>query len=414
MTLFWITVAILIVAAALAVIPALLGRSRASETSYSEANLAVFRDRLAELAAERDRGEITPEEYEQGRAELEREVLREVPGSEDKESAPGPRTGIGGKTVVGLLVGLPVVAVSLYFATGRPQLVDEAPPTSLSEREIRSFSQMPPEQRASRLSAFLEEKPRTGEAWVLLGQTYREQGQFGEAVEAYRRARRLLGDEPQLLAHYAEAIALANDRELTGEVTELLDKALEKDPDNTLALWMAGSAAMSRGEGEEAGRLWRRLAAQMPPDNRNFEMLKGYIAQAEGISPEEVSIDRPESEASGGPAMKVRVELAGELREQTEPEDTVFIFARAAQGPPMPVAAVRKPVEELPVEVTLDDSQAMSGDRTLSSQERVVVGARISKGGQPQAQPGDLEGLTDPLSVRDGREVSVTIDQVVQ
>ncbi|KPV39733.1 hypothetical protein AN478_11580 [Thiohalorhabdus denitrificans] len=414
MTLFWIIVALLIVAAALAVVPALLGRSRASETSYSEANLAVFRDRLAELSAERDRGQITPEEYEQGRAELEREVLREVPGREEGAGGPGNRTGMGGKTLVGLLVGLPVVAVSLYLATGRPELVAEAPPTSLSEREIRSFSQMPPEQRASRLSAFLEENPRAGEAWVLLGQTYRAQGQFGEAVDAYRQARQLIGDEPQLLAHYAEAIALANDRELTGEVTELLDKALEKDPNNALALWMAGSAAMSRGDGEEAGQLWRRLAAQMPPDNRNVEMLKGYIAQAEGISPEEVSIDRPENEAAGGAAMAVRVELAGELQEQAEPGDTVFIFARAAQGPPMPVAAVRKRVEDLPVEVTLDDSQAMAGNRTLSSQERVVVGARISKGGQPQAQPGDLEGLTNPLKVRDGREVSVTIDQVVQ
>lgn len=141
-------------------------------------------------------------------------------------------------------------------------------------------------------------------------------------------------------------------------------------------------------------------------------MIKGYIAQAEGVSASEVAIDRPQDQGAG-PELTVRVSLSGNFQGQAEPEQTVFIFARSPQGPPMPVAAVRKKVADLPATVTLSDSQAMTPERTLSQQDEVVVGARISKSGRPMASSGDLQGLSDPVPVEDGAKVEITIDSQV-
>jgi len=207
---------------------------------------------------------------------------------------------------------------------------------------------------------------------------------------------------------------MANGRHFTDRVNKLVDRALEMDAENSLALWLAGSADMTAGNGEEAAGHWRKLAGQMAPGSEGRRMLKGYIAQAEGVAPSEVTLADEGSGGGSGPQFEVQVDLDPALRDQAAAGDTVFIFARATQGPPMPVAAVRKRVDELPVTVTLNDSRAMMPSRTLSQQKEVVVGARISKSGRPMAQSGDLQGLSDPVAVDGDRSLSITIDSRVE
>jgi cytochrome c-type biogenesis protein CcmH len=115
--------------------------------------------------------------------------------------------------------------------------------------------------------------------------------------------------------------------------------------------------------------------------------------------------------ASGG-SIQVHVALAPALAAKASPDDTVFIFARAVQGPRMPLAIVRKRVADLPADVTLDDSMAMSPAMVLSKFAEVTVGARVSKSGQAMPSSGDLQGAVSPVKT-DGAEVAVTIDQVV-
>jgi cytochrome c-type biogenesis protein CcmH len=232
-------------------------------------------------------------------------------------------------------------------------------------------------------------------------------------VAAYRRARELVGDQPQLLAQYAEAVAHANGSRVTDKARRLAARALEQDPDNQLALWIAGSGAMASGDGARAAELWRRLARQLPAGSDSASMIRGYIAQAEGKKASEVTIERADKGATAGPEIPVRITLAEDLRSHASPDDTVFIFARAPEGPPMPVAAVRKKVSDLPVEVTLSDAQAMMAGRKLSGLDRVVIGARVSKSGRPMAQSGDLEGTSDPMPVPPEGDVAITIDRQV-
>lgn len=409
MILFWLTLGILLVLAVLALAPPLLGRKATPGGDYTTANAAVFRDRLAELRQELEAGNLTEEAFGRAREELEHEFAREI--RHEEATAPTQRSG-GQGPLMAVAVLLPVLALSLYLIVGRPGLVVEPPVTRMSQEQVKSFAQMPVGQRISRLQAYLDKRPRAGDAWILLGSAYREREQFADAVSAYERARKLMGDQPQLLAQLAEAIAHANDRRVSDRARKLAEKALEQAPDNQLALWIAGSGAMTAGDREQAAELWRRLARQLPADSESSRMIRGYIAQAEGKQPSEVTI-----EGQGGSeketAVSVKVSLAGDLKEKAEAGDTVFIFARAADGPPMPLAAIQRKVSDLPVSVTLSDAQAMMEGRSLSSADRVVIGARVTESGRPMAQSGDLEGTSEPLSLPTEGPVAITIDQQV-
>ncbi len=407
MILFWLIVAVMIALAIAAVAPALLGRARPAGTDYTATNLAVYRDRLAELQAERDDGTLAPEQYQVARAELERDLAREVPAETESRSG---GTGSGGRWPLGaLVVAVPLVTLAFYMGLGRPDLLAEPPSVRIDPAQAGKFMRMDPAKRIPALEEYLADRPNAGEGWWLLGQAYQSRSQYGDAVEAYGRAHDLIGDEPNLLVNYAEAIAQANDRQLTPRAIELANRALELDPDNRLGLWLAGSGALGQGNDKRATSLWRRLARKFPAGSESERLVKGAIARAEGVSPAEVTIDRPGSEAAG-PRLSVRVALAPDLADQAAPEDTVFIFARSPEGPPIPVAAVRKQVADLPVTVTLSDAQAMVPERTLSQLDRVVVGARISKSGRAIAQSGDLQGLSDPVPVAETEKVRVTID----
>jgi len=412
MIVFWIIVAAMVVAAVAAVVPALLGRVSVPGTDHTATNIAIFRERLAELRTDREQGNLSPEQFDEARAELERDFAQEVPAD---TAGPGSdrQPGRGRGTLAAVVVGVPVAAMLVYLAVGRPGLVAQPPATRMAQQQFKQYAQMPTAKRIPALKRYLDSHPRTGEAWFLLAQSYRQRDQYGDAVEAFARAHDLVGDQPQLLAGYAEALALSNDRQITDRAQNLALRALDKAPDNQLALWLAGSAAMADGDGDQASHYWRRLARQLPAGSDSVGMLKGYIAQAEGVSPDQISIDRPEPKAVG-PKITVRVSLSGNMAPQADPGDTVFIFARSPSGPPMPVAAVRKRVSDLPVEVTLSDAQSMMPQRKLSQQDKVVIGARVSKSGRPMAASGDLQGLSDPLTVEDGRQVDITIDSKVR
>jgi cytochrome c-type biogenesis protein CcmH len=210
----------------------------------------------------------------------------------------------------------------------------------------------------------------------------------------------------------------------------LLEKALAGDPDNIKALWLMGHWKNQQAAYREALDYWQRAAALLPETGKDAEIIAEQIAQARqqlGLPVEEamqtaaasttatpVTADTaPAGAAETGATIEVSVSLDPELAAQAAPEDTVFIFARAAAGPRMPLAIVRKQVRELPVTVTLDDSLAMSPAMVLSRFEQVTVGARISKSGNAMPQSGDLQGTVTPVTTRDAAAIELTIDSRV-
>ena len=220
-------------------------------------------------------------------------------------------------------------------------------------------------------------------------------------------------DEPEILVEYAEALALLHGRNLAGAPIRLVERALKIEPDNQKALTLAGSAAFEAQDYKRAIEYWQRLQKQVKPDSELGQALQAGIAQALALAgqTEAAAAPKPRGQA-GAEAIRGEVKLSAALKERALPDDTVFIFARAAQGPPMPLAVIKKQVKDLPLRFTLDDTLAMAPDMKLSSFPQVVVSARVSKSGGARAQSGTCRARASREAWRK-RRLSV-IDSVVQ
>jgi cytochrome c-type biogenesis protein CcmH len=268
-----------------------------------------------------------------------------------------------------------------------------------------------------------------------------QMGRVAEALPAFAKAVSLTGEDPRLLADYADALAVSNNRNLEGEPLAQIERALKADPRHPKSLALAGTAAYNRKDYAGAVRYWERLAEAAPPDSPFRDQLLAGIAEARqlgGMPPAAAPAGTPAATtgattaaaaptppvatapangsapaAAGGPTLRGTVRLAPALAAQAKPEDTVFVFARPAEGSRMPLAILRKQVKDLPFEFVLDDRLAMTPAAKLSLHPKVIVDARVSKSGQAQPSPGDLAGRTGVVT-NDGSGLVVEINEVVK
>lgn len=316
------------------------------------------------------------------------------------------------------LVLVPVASILLYFQLGNAELAEiqysgPPPQEAVSNQNMHMVGEM-----IGRLSTRLKTQPDDAEGWMLLGRSYTAIHKYQEAVLAFKRAIELVGEQPQLLADYAEAMALANNNRFDKSITDLVQRVLELQPENPKGLWLAGIGAAYLGDNASAVLYWERLLPLLPAAGNQVKTLKNYIAQARTQLPMELEPSIPASgDAVAGMNAKqvsVNVSIAPDLNGLVEPEDSVFIFARAQQGPPMPLAVVRKKAKELPVKVTLDDSSAMTPAMKISNFENVIIAARVSKSADAGSKPGDLEGQSGVFELASVDIIDIVIDRVVK
>lgn len=373
--------AVAVLLAALLVSWLLWPARRQGRASVREVNVAIYRDQLRELDADLAAAKITPEDHERSRREIERRVLEDVALAE----APAR-----GAVLWPAVAVIPLMAIAVYFVVGSPRLVDraEAPVTA---QQVEAM--------VARLAAKLRENPDDTDGWKLLGRSYAVMGRWGEASAAYARAATRAPKDPQLLADFAEALAMSRGESMAGEPEKLATRALELDPKNMKALALAGTAAYERKDFERAARTWQRMLALVPQGGDDARAIQANIDEALAMK--------------GRRPLRGEVRLAEKLKGSVAPDDVVFIFARAAEGTPMPLAVLKKRVRDLPLAFVLDDTMAMAPGGKLSMFPRVVVSARVSKSGQAAPQPGDLQGASAAVA-NDAAGVRVTIDSVVR
>lgn len=406
---FWILAAVMLAVALGFIIPPLLRRPEITGYTQDDVNVVIYRERLEALQAALDEGSLSSAQFEQAQQELQQELVADL--SPVATQSPSATTqGRWGAVVAALTVG--GVAIALYLQLGTMPLPSEE----------TALAQLDAAEQAERIDAMvaglaqrLEENPANPEGWVMLGRSYQVLERFPEASRAFARAHELIGDEPWLLADYAEAEAYAQGGDMGGEPTELVLRALKQDPDHQKALWLAGIAAAQQGNPALAATRWRRLLALLPADGEGARQVQALLARLESEGIADAVQEGSTTAALSAPtaALKAQVSLAPDLSDQVVPTDTVFIFARAAEGPPMPLAVLRKQVKDLPVTVVLDDSMAMVPEMRLSRFPEVRVVAQVSRSGNAVAQSGDLRGSSAPVAVGDEGNVAVVIDQVI-
>ena len=414
MTTFLVFAALMIAAALAFVLVPLLRHARNTAPIDDTRRLRALDEALAS-------GVIDDGEYAAKRAAL---ANRTAPAA---TAAPRTRMTFAALLAVALL--LPASALLLYRLVGAPEALDPANLAPPPEAQGHSAADM--EKAIAGLAAKLKQQPDDAQGWALLGRALAATNRADEARDAFRQAHEHAPDDADVAVEYAQALALAApDHKLQGESRALLEGVIAKDAKNQRALWLLGISDYQNADYANALARWKVLLPMLQPDSDVARSVRNEIADAEARrdgreppQPEAAPDEAPQAAANapsgegtapaGAPRLTVNVALDPKLGAQLDPDATLFVFARAASGPPMPLAIQRLKASQLPATVTLDDSMSMTPAMKLSKFPQVIVGARVSKSGNAMPQSGDLQTLSSPLDSSRTDPVALTIDQVV-
>ncbi|NKI92574.1 c-type cytochrome biogenesis protein CcmI [Rhizobacter sp. SG703] len=422
MATFLIAAALLVAATLLVLLRPWRRAAQAAESTARDANTAVYRDQLAELDRDLAAGTIQAADHEQARGELQKRLLADA---EVAEPAIAPRSS-GRGTMVALAVALPLLATGLYAWRGNPAALNPpAPPAQRGE-----VTQQQIEQMIAALAARVEKNPDDPKAWMVLARSYRAMGRPADSAKAFEHVgAEMLDRDPVLLTEYADVLATTANGDLQGKPLKLVQQALAIDPNNAMALSMSATAAYQRQDMKTAAAQWQQLLPMLPPESDYAKFIvqtlaeirsgtagaaaSAPVASAARASASAATAATAANKPAAGTATSVsgRVTLSPALASKVQPGDTVFVFARAPQGPRMPLAVKRGLVSDLPMDFVLDDSTAMSPQFKLSSVPEVRIEVRVSRNGSATPSTGDLIGQ-GPVVKPGATGVAVQIDQI--
>ncbi len=412
MLLFWIIAFVLLLVVLALILPGLV---RPPVNAVADANIEkreIFRQQFAELEQDKISGVLDATQYDAAKAELQRRLLDEVGDAEAIAAVSNPDR----RLALILLFVLPLLAALLYYKLGSPSSISipaVSPQASVAQPTEHSAMAGDLDQLLDSLKSKLDKNPNDSDGWALLARSYVELRQHAKAIPAYENAVKVIADDPQLLADYADALAVVNGHQLSGKPEELVNQALKLDPHHIKALMLAATAAFNRQDYKQAIGYWERLQQDLPADSEMLPEVKASLDEARVLSGGKIAPTQPaEKKALNSTGVSGTVTLSPKLAAKLDPSATVFIFARATQGQPMPLAIVRTTVSSLPYAYHLDDSTALMPNNKLSQANEVVVVARVSRSGDAKQQTGDLQGITAALKPI-GQNVDIEINQVL-
>lgn len=382
--------------------------------SSDGASLDTLREQVVKLDALHAAGVLGDEPHREARAALERRIVDAVVNAAPAMQPAAPAAAASparpsGKLVAGLVLAVTAVAGVGYALMGRTPANGTAPvaaesaaaPAAPASGAGHPITSAQIESMIEKLAARLKEKPDDVDGWAMLGRSYAMVGKHDLALPALKRAVEGRPNDAALIADVADATAVVAGGKLEGEPAALIERALKADPDNPKALSLAGTIAFGKKDYAGALRHWEHLA-QVAPSSEYVKQIQGGIDEARSLlkpgSAASGATAAAPAAAAGKSAISGTITLSKALAGKAKPDDTLFVFARAAEGPRMPLAILRKQVKDLPLTFTLDDSMAMAPTMTLSTASRVVVGARISQRGDATAQAGDLQVISAPMA----------------
>lgn len=408
MTLFLLLVIVLIIIAYGIVLPPLWRVQAIPAADFDQRNILIARHRLAELKEQLQLGVLSSSLYDEQLVEL-KQVLGDDLAINQAEK---PNTTQGRWMVYVLALAIPLLAGTFYLWLGAPQLIDrveDVTEVNAGMPDANAINKM-----VDGLAAKMKADPNDANGWLMLGRSYKVLQQYTKAVEAFANAYRLLGDKPDVMLQYADALAFANNEKITGQSAELVFKALAIEPENLNGLWLGGMSKVQAGDFVGAMQLWKKLESLLPAGSDAQKETQELLAKIASQIPKDTVLPDENNQASVPVSTTIQVNLAKIFKKAVNSKDTVFVYAQAVSGPKMPLAIVRKQVSELPLTVTLDDSMAMLPTMKLSNFPTVKLMARISKSGNAMPQSGDLIGVVDNVVLADKKLNKIIINNRVE
>ncbi len=410
MTQFWIYAALLLLAALMLLLwPVLRGRKDQAEEDRTALNIALYEEHIAELEAQHANGALSADQLKEGRLEADRELLDDTDVGRPKQSV---NLGNALPLIAALLV--PVAGLGLYMYWGASEKVELT--LSLAEQPKTV------EEMIKRLEDTVRLQPESVDAWYFLGRTYMSEQRPKEAAHAYEKTIELVGRQPDLLGQWAQALYFANGNKWSAELQSLLDEALSQDPNEATSLGLLGIAAFEDKRFQDAIDAWIQLSKSLDPQDPSYQAIQTGIerarsslaetpqANAETNATQDTAAAEPAPAAVSDYKLLIDVTISDEMLKQTSGTDTVFVFARAESGPPMPLAAKRLTVADLPASIALTDEDSLLPQLKLSSIGRVKLQASVSSSGDAmQAQWSSESILID--ATEEGVKHPLRIDQ---
>lgn len=419
MIMFWIF-ALAMIAVALFFLLRPLGLDAGdNDVDRTKQNINIAKERINELKSELEQGAISQAQYNQTRDELEQSLLNDIEQEPVENSSKQTNSANNRTTRFVLMFSVPVLAASLYVYSGNPELIDgakqqAAAPSGHASSQDDKLGTV--EQMLEKLAAKLKENPDNAEGWFMLGRSYMSMNRYKEAVAALEKTNQLIPNNPVIMLRYADALSMLRGGKISGKPFDLIKSAVAIKPDDPTGLWLMGMGYEEQGEYNKAISYWN-LLLPLVKDEKSMNEVKSLIKRAQnksGITISENSVATTiASEKKSITSLKVSVSIDKNQLKNVSMDDTVFIFATALNGPPMPLAVVHKKVKDLPLQVTLDDSMAMMPSMKLSSFIKVQVGARVSKSGNPVAESGDIQSKIYIVKTEKKEKVILIINKLL-
>lgn len=408
---FWLISASLIIVALIIILPPLLRKEPELDLDRKKINREVYEKKLTELDLDLKNDLIEKDQYEIAKSDLQRTLIDDTEFVVELESK---QSSVVIPSIIVLL--LPIAAVLLYLKLNNGLVsLDPSFQKNLQAQQQNTLPSV--EEAITILEEKLKQNPNDLEGWMMLGRSYLITENFEAAVKTYAKANEITnGANPNILVAYGEAQGFAKDQTFDKQSLSLFEKALQIDPKHERGLWYAGYATYQLKDYESSVNYWQRLMQQVPNDQPEVKKaLVAYLNDAKqqaGITITDIGeVEELDETETSGASIVVNVSLADKLQGSIKNSETLFIYARAQNGPKMPLALVKMTAGDLPTTVTLDDTVAMMPSMTLSSMEKVEVIARISKSGQAIMQSGDKFGSVQSVSTKQSKTVNVVISE---
>ena len=405
---FWLLAALLVSIALVFVLPPLFHtHERTGKMSRLDINRAIYQQKVADLAADLERGLLDQEEYENALADVQHTLL------EDAGNAPPMPAGPVSNTLIIFAIAgaLPMAALFIYQQVSTYQSQQQLAQMRTEAAQSQSMQAM-----IAGLEKKLRADPGNVQGWQMLGRSYFALQQYEQAKNAYVKAADLVNQsDPDILILLAEASAFSNGDAFSEYEHVLLNKALAINPNHERGLWYAGYAAYTENNYAQASKHWAALLRLAPDDKDDvkenlLELLEDARRRAGLAADAQQATSLAADSGSDERSIRVSVRLNAGISRRVRPEDTLFIYARAAAGPGMPLSLAKLTVADLPVTINLNKHMAMLPAMTLDSFQQVEVLARISKSGQAMPQPGDLISAPVGVNFSESPFASVELD----
>lgn len=390
----------------------------AEVNSRLEENIRLFREHIAELDVQLADGRIDQIQYDQLKLEQERTLLDDE--ASVRAALPAGAGKFGIKTLAGVAVLVLVSAWGLYHHLGSSADVEVRQAQELKQQldaEDIKAGRNPDPVRTREVNRLIEARladvPDHLQYWFFLARNYMELNEFDKAVNAYQQVLQRDKESAMVMAELAQSMFLRDGRQTNPAINDLVTKVLKAEPDNTMALGLAGIDAFSKKDYIHAMKHWERVVKLVGEDTPTGQSLSAGIERAATLYFAEGGTVEDLERARNGRQIGIYVSLADRVK--AKPDQVVFVYARAYQGAKMPLAIDRVKVSDLPRVVLLNESMAMTPAMSLGTVDKVEVVARISNDGTAASKPGDWEGSLGPVDLTTaGSVVNVTIDHQVK